>query len=515
MRLTDCLRFFRHQAGGVAVIVALTLIPILAASGAAIDFGRAYAVKARLTSALDAAGLAVGTSNPEDASRVLARFFAANYPAEKLGVPVSPTITIINGEIQLTAEARIPTKFLGLISIPELTVVAQSTIIRELRGVEIVLVLDNTGSMRINNRIGALRDSAQALVDIVFNNENEPDDLTMALVPFVTTVNIGNGPGIQRFVDFPNAPANEYPLPPNIDTEWKGCVEARPAPNDENDVFLRGDDERGNWSPYFWEAETIYSSGQNFSQCQNTWWEPDVNPRRIPPLPRPTGRAGDPPFASGLGGPGGNVLKRNGFKLLDITPTDTRGPNKACPQALTPLTNNRARLEEAIATMTPWNGNGTIAHLGAVWGLRVLSPGAPFTEGASFNDPNVNKVMVILTDGRNLISSVNRRCTRTNPKYNSHYTGYGYVSEGRLGTTNIRRVERVLNEKMRRTCENIKEQGVEIFTIVFGLEDRGIQRLFRTCASKPENFFESPDNEALDTAFRAIGAKLSNLRVAR
>ena len=158
MRLTDCLRFFRHQAGGVAVIVALTLIPILAASGAAIDFGRAYAVKARLTSALDAAGLAVGSSSPEGASRILARFFAANYPAEKLGVPVSPTITIINGEIQLTAEARIPTKFLGLISIPELTVVAQSTIIRELGGVEIVLVLDNTGSMRINNRIGALRD---------------------------------------------------------------------------------------------------------------------------------------------------------------------------------------------------------------------------------------------------------------------------------------------------------------------------------------------------------------------
>lgn len=514
MRLTNCLRFFRHQAGSVAVIVALTLIPILAASGAAIDFGRAYAVKARLTSALDAAGLAVGTSSPENAPRILAQFFAANYPAEALGVPVNPTVQIVGGEIRLVAEARIKTAFLNLITIPEITVVAQSTIIRESRGVEIALVLDNTGSMRTNNRIGALRDAAQELVDIVFEDEDEPDDLNMALVPFVTTVNIGNGPGIKRFVDFPNAP--DFPeYPTSVDTEWKGCVEARSEPFDENDVFVRGDDERGNWSPYFWEAETIYSSGQNFSQCQNTWWEPDLNPRRIPPLPRPTGRAGDPPFASGLGGPGGNIVKRNGFKLLDITPSDTRGPNKACPQALTPLTNNRARLEEAIATMTPWNGNGTIAHLGAVWGLRVLSPGAPFTEGAPFNDPNVNKVMVILTDGRNLISRVSRRCTRTNPKYNSQYTGYGYVSEGKLGTTNIRRVERILNAKLRRTCENIKEQGVEIFTIVFQLGNRSIQRLFRECASQPENFFNSPNNDALRTAFRAIGAKLSNLRIAR
>jgi Flp pilus assembly protein TadG len=515
MRLTDCLRFFRHQAGGVAVIVALTLIPILAASGAAIDFGRAYAVKARLTSALDAAGLAVGKSTPADAPRIFARFFAANYPAEKLGVPVNPTVTIVGGEIRLTAEARVKTAFLKIIRIPEITVVAQSTIIRETKDLEIVLVLDNTGSMRINNRIGALRAAAQEMVDIVFGTEDEPEDLLMALVPFVTTVNIGNGLEIRRFVDFPIAPedptrTNEYAE--IIDTEWKGCVEARPDPNDTNDVFLRGDDARGNWSPYFWEAETIFDQRGRFTQCQNTWWQPS-DTSRLPPLPRPTGRAGDPPFASGLGGEGGNV--NNGNNLVDVTPVFTRGPNKACPQALTSLTNDRTRLEEAIEEMTPWSGNGTMAHLGAVWGLRVLSPGAPFTVGAPFDDPNVNKVMVILTDGRNLISSANRRCTNTNQKYDSHYTGYGYVSEGKLGTTNIRRVEGVLNQKLRRTCGNIKRTGITIFTIVFGVEDRSIQNLFRECASAPENFFNSPNNDELRGAFRAIGAKLSNLRIGR
>jgi hypothetical protein len=338
----------------------------------------------------------------------------------------------------------------------------------------------------------------------------------MALVPFVTTVNIGNGLGIRRFVDFPIAPedptrTNEYP--DIIDTEWKGCVEARPAPNDTNDVFLRGDDARGNWSPYFWEAETVFDQRGIFSQCENTWWIPS-DTRSLPPVRRrPTGRVDDPPFSRGLGGPGG--FEFNGRSLVDVTPVFTRGPNKACPQALTSLTNDRARLEEAIEEMTPWSGNGTMAHLGAVWGLRVLSPGAPFTVGAPFDDPNVNKVMVILTDGRNLISSANRRCTNLNRKYNSHYTGYGYVSENQLGTTNIRRVEGILNQKLRRTCETIKRTGITLFTIVFGVQDRSIQNLFRECASDPENFFNSPNNDDLRTAFRAIGAKLSNLRIAK
>ena len=73
--------FTRQQAGNIAVIVALSLIPVLIASGAVIDLGRAYMVKSRLSSALDAAGLAVGSSvSNDDLPGVLTRFFNANYP---------------------------------------------------------------------------------------------------------------------------------------------------------------------------------------------------------------------------------------------------------------------------------------------------------------------------------------------------------------------------------------------------------------------------------------------------
>lgn len=506
MKLSGWKRLFGDERGNIAIIAAIAMIPIIVGSGAAVDFGRAYMVKARLHHALDSAGLAVGSSDPNgDLAGVLTRYFDANYPAEKLGVPATPSMSISDGVIQLSASATVETTFLKLVGIDTLSVVAHSKIVRETKGLEIVLVLDNTGSMSSNGKIDALRVAAQDLVDILFVSEQTPQNLFMGLVPFVTTVNIGNTEQSRQFVRFPNPP---HLYPSTVDTAWKGCVEARNSPNDVNDVYIPGSATQGEWPPYFWEAETFFRSGTSSSECTNRWWRPTQNPSPIPPLPRPTGRSGDPPFSAGLGGPGT-------FRNLDISPITTEGPNQACPQPLTPLTNNRATLEAAITEMTPWNGNGTMANIGAVWGWRVLSPTPPFTEGRPYDDPEYNKALVILTDGENVFSSVSSRCTGTNPKYNSQYTGYGYASEGRLGTTSRSAAQARLDDRLAQVCENIKATGIVIYTIVFQLSDTATQNLFRNCASDPKKFFNSPDNNELRNAFRAIGAELSNLRIAQ
>ena len=66
---------------------------------------------------------------------------------------------------------------------------------------EIVLVLDNTGSMQLGGKIDALRVAAQDMVDILFGDEQTPEKLFMGLVPFVATVNIGKN--MEEFVIFP------------------------------------------------------------------------------------------------------------------------------------------------------------------------------------------------------------------------------------------------------------------------------------------------------------------------
>ena len=109
-----------------------------------------------------------------------------------------------------------------------------------------------------------------------------------------------------------------------------------------------------------------------------------------------------------------------------------------------------------------------------------------------------------MTDGDNLISrivgSANNSANAQNcatvsgRKYTSQYTGYGYISENRLGTTDLSNAETMLNNRLTQVCNNIKETGIIVFTIVFRLENTQLQKLFRDCATSPDKFFNSPDN---------------------
>ena len=176
--------------------------------------------------------------------------------------------------------------------------------------------------------------------------------------------------------------------------------------------------------------------------------------------------------------------------------------------------------------MQPWEGNGTMAHLGAAWGWRVLSPEAPFQEGLPYTTENNNKAIIILSDGQNLVSQQTAflsACsqgqgsfTAVNPRYDSHYTAYGYTSQGRLGgNTATVAINGELDSRFAQVCENIKQEEIVIYTITFDLDDEDTQELFRQCATDPDKYFNSPDGDTLRSSFQAIGAELSNLRISQ
>ncbi|HAH11631.1 MAG TPA: pilus assembly protein TadG, partial [Alphaproteobacteria bacterium] len=151
------------------MIYALALLPTFAAVGAAIDMGQAVVVRTRLSEALDAAGLAVGSTPGLSAAEIQQRaqqFFDANYPAEKLGTPATITAVQNGHVVQLSASANVTTAFMGLLGISELEVATTSEIVRENRGLEVVLSLDNTGSMANSGKIQALKTSMTELINI-------------------------------------------------------------------------------------------------------------------------------------------------------------------------------------------------------------------------------------------------------------------------------------------------------------------------------------------------------------
>ena len=57
-------RFLRDRRGGVAPLLALSMIPIVGAVGSAVDYSRAAAIRSELQNAMDSALLAAATGDP-------------------------------------------------------------------------------------------------------------------------------------------------------------------------------------------------------------------------------------------------------------------------------------------------------------------------------------------------------------------------------------------------------------------------------------------------------------------
>jgi Flp pilus assembly protein TadG len=482
----------RDRRGSVAAIFALAFVPLLLAAGAAVDASRAYLVRARLTAALDAAGLAVGSSTGTETElqAVAERFFRKNYPDAALGDFVSLSTTIDSKVVRLTAERKLDTMFMHLIGYDSIPVRSSVEITREVKGLEVALALDNTGSMSQNGKIQALRASATDLVNILFGDNPAPEKLKIALVPFVTNVNIGNDdPALTAAAIDPASLSSA-----NFKgTTWQGCVVERPYPHNIQDTSIAAG---GRWRAYSWPMEPRYrKNSTQSSQCNNranasgTGWNSISEPSA----------AGQNSMASGS------------------------GPNKGCPlPAILKLTNNKAALLADIQRMRPWDATGTMTHVGLAWALRAISPNDPFRLGLPYGTEGWNKAIVLMTDGVNDLVKQNSTCYSNSDGPYTAFTGEGYPVDdhtlGTSGSTKAAEYENVLDRLDQLTaeaCSFVKSKGVILYTILLQVNNAATQNLYRNCASSPDKFFNVPSASELGAAFRAIAEDLSNLRVSK
>lgn len=185
-------RLLADRSGAVAIYFVLTLIPLMVAVGAAVDISRAYLVKQRLCYALDAAGLAVGSSNgtTEQLNQVLQSYFTANYPAAELGVPSTPILVQNANILSVSADATVDTTLMKVVGVGSTTVSCSAEITRSSSSLEVALVLDVTGSMS-GQRIVDLKVGASDLVDIVVQDIQAPFYTKLAIAPYSAGVNVG------------------------------------------------------------------------------------------------------------------------------------------------------------------------------------------------------------------------------------------------------------------------------------------------------------------------------------
>jgi Flp pilus assembly protein TadG len=165
-----------RQRGQIVIITAVMLVALIGMVGLAIDSGRAYGVRAKLSAAVDAAALAagralaIGASDGERLANAQAtglRFYNANFPSGFLGAtrnaPVVQATHDPSGfwNISVSGSAAMPVTFLSVLGITSDVAVASSgAAIR--RDVDVMLVLDTSGSLA--NPAGTLDSLKQAAI---------------------------------------------------------------------------------------------------------------------------------------------------------------------------------------------------------------------------------------------------------------------------------------------------------------------------------------------------------------
>lgn len=567
--------FARSKSGNVAMLFGLAAIPLMVGVGAAVDYGRALLVRERMGNAADAAALAVGSWQGQTKAQLQVKarqYFDANFPPEILGAPAALNLNFSGNDIVVNVSGTVPTTMLRLANFQSIDVHAASTVTVGMGTLEVALALDNSGSMA-GSKITALKTAASDLVDSLFNSakgSTKADPIKIAVVPFAAGVNVGpqysnaswmdtnaknpahgdaqkaNGsPAVNNFTLFKSLKKSNGSA-----VTWDGCVEARPSPYDVNDaapssgtgstlfVPLFAPDEPDNWTC---SSSNCSNSGSGSKRRVNGAPNGSFSDNNYLPDAGTTTTCGNASntnsnwtCANGnanCNGSNSGRKEEDGFAGMNITANKNckygtssnkatvanvtvgglaAGPNFMCTSApLLPLSTQQTTIKAKITEMQAEGATGVVE--GAMWGWRALSPGEPFAQGRAYNADENQKILILMTDGVNTYYP-------QSTFLKSWYSIYGYVSEGRLGTTSTSSstLTAKMDERTLTACNNIKAAGVTIYTVAFEMagEDAGLG-LLQSCASDEDKYFAPNSNSELISAFKAIGKDISELRITK
>lgn len=494
----------RDTSGGVAVLFAVGLLPLLGLAGGAVDYTLAAGRKVRLQNAVDSATLAAtrsvtANSSQSQITELVRKYINANIDFGA-NVTLDVKLDVPARAVKVTATLNHTPYLLPVVGISNIPIGADSSSQLGRAFLEVALVLDNSGSMA-GTRITTLRTASADLMKKVLAMAYLPGDTKVGIVPFASMVNVGPSNANASWIDGQgqspihsenfSTPANRLHLYSKMTgVSWAGCVEARPAPYDVTDAppssgnpatlfvpsFAPDEPDEGVWSGF-------YNSYISDGTCGSGLGTSALSRQR-------------------------RVCKYNGATPDQSLANGTRrGPNQLCDSnPIIPLGHNQSTLSAALAAMPAYGG--TNLHEGIMWGWRTLSPEPPFTEGRPYSDPQNRKIIVLMTDGTNDIIGL--------PNMNgSFYSSYGYAAAGRLGTTSSNKADLVakMNEKTLAACANAKANGIQIYTVAFYVTDATALSILGQCASNPAMALVANSDQALTSAFDEIGNHISRLRL--
>ena len=527
-------RLANDRRGNFAMMMAIGAVPLLLGAGVARDYASMSRIRSELQQAMDSAALAVarhGTKLSNDqAVEIAANFVTTNFDPKYTDLSVERVGT----GVIVSAATRAPLAFGNLFGYDNWPIAASSSADIAYMSYEIALVLDTTGSMK-GGKLSSMKDAVGGMVESMSAQVNDTDKLKYAVVPFANFVNVGPeyGPkfdddgrikpstgaawldlkGVSEVPQLELVPGlSRFELFHNLGQEWKGCVETRVrsagGDHDTADSPAVASDKASLFVPAFAIDEPKVGGYRNNYIVSNVDPFATNGPGKVAKLRKygvPDSQIGG--LLGLLGGIRGLLTGETAWADVDADMSGGKGPNSGCvTQPIMPLNSNYASIVSKVNSLQA-NGTTNIME-GVAWGTRVLTPGEPFGQGADKAKKQVDKIMIVLTDGANVFGN-------NDTKLGSDYASHGYLVDGRLGITtgDSNATNALMNARTLDACTSAKAAGIEVYTIRLEEPDKATGTMLQECATSAGHYFDAPSRSQLDEVFAKISERIVRVRI--
>ena len=182
--------FRRDEDGALVIFSVFMLLMILFVGSLGVDMMRFEMERSKLQSTLDRAVLAAADIDQTmDPATVVNEYFTkSGLGGSVTGVTVTESLGYRS--VSATARKTINTQLIHMLGVDTMSAPAAGAAEERVDAVEISMVLDVSGSMASNNKIGNLRTAGGQFIDAIYAN-TEPDKVSISIVPYNGQVNVG------------------------------------------------------------------------------------------------------------------------------------------------------------------------------------------------------------------------------------------------------------------------------------------------------------------------------------
>jgi Flp pilus assembly protein TadG len=443
-------RWRTETRGNVAIIFALSVIPILSIVGVAVDTQMTLTQKNKVQAVVDSAVIFGARSMQDGASRTevakdvdtyvkaLLKQQSTSLDCAGIALEYEDDSQDINASIFCSQ----PTTLSNLFGQPTMDFRVSSGSTYGIGKVEVAFVFDVSGSMGSSGKMGDLKVAALEAVDTLLPAAYDPaksDDVRLAMTSYDTMVNAGS---------YFKAVTNKSPTRTYTATYEK-----------EEEVCTKYN-KKGKCKKY----KTVKTPAVTSKTVKNICVKE---------------RIGADAFTDEDPGPGAWLEAAEAY----YDKSRDRWTEETCNDiGPLPLTDSRGNLRAYINGLKPYSM--TAGHMGVAWGWYLIEPKWDLWPSASaplpYDEPDAAKAIILMTDG----------------EFNS------YFSRGQGNSF----------DQAKKLCDAAKDKHIVIYTVAFKAPSQG-QEILNYCATSAAHAFKPENGQQLKDAYTMIAQSISDLRI--